>query len=154
MNVKVFVMDEGDLPTKIYTGTTGTYSADECDEPDTSDAVGDVTFHVSGTAGKWKEFYLKSWGKKGEASQKRYHLSEGQFLVFRISNNCCDPAKRIFDIAEKKWQEAVEEYETTSDEYKAAEREYNAAKAKYESEKEPDYERVPIRITAVLIYAD
>ena len=154
VNVKVFVMDEDDLPTKIYAGEDGDYSADECDEPALADAVAEVSFHVPGKADKWQEMYLKSWGKKGEDSQKRYHLEEGQYIVFRISNNCYDPAKRIFDIAEKKWQEAVEEYETTSDEYKAAEREYNAAKDKYEREKGPDYTRVPVRITAILIYAD
>ena len=154
VNVKVFVMDEDDLPSKIYAGEDGDCSADECDEPDLADAVGDITFHVPGTADKWKEMYLRSWGKKDETPQSRYSIGEDQYIVFRISNNCYDPAKRIFDIAEQKWKKAVEEYETTSEEYRAAERDYNAAKAKYESEKGPDLERVPVRITAVLIYAD
>ena len=182
VNVKVFVMDEDDLPSNIYAGEDGDCSADECDEPDLADAVGDITFHVPGTADKWKEMYLKSWGKKDETQQKRYSIGEDQYIVFRISNNCYDPAKRKLDLAEKSWQEALELFKAAQDAYQAimsdssasasdkaaaqttfneatnarngAESEYNAAKAKYDSEKGPDYTRVPVRITAVLIYAD
>ena len=182
VNVKVFVMDEDDLPTKIYAGEDGDYSADECDEPALADAVAEVSFHVPGKADKWQEMYLKSWGKKGEASQKRYHLEEGQYIVFRISNNCYDPAKRELSIAEKIWQEAVDAFKAAKEAYQAimsdssasaedkaaaqttfdaatstrntAEGTFNLAKDKYEREKEPDYTRVPVRITAILIYAD
>ena len=182
VNVKVFVMDEDDLPSDIYAGEDGDCSADECDEPDLADAVGDITFHVPGRADKWKEMYLRSWGKKEEAPQKRYTIGEDQYIVFRISNNCYDPAKRAFDVAEKTWQEALAVFEAAQTAYQAimsdssasasdkaaaqttfnaasnvrsaAERDYNAAKAKYDSEKEPEYTRVPVRITAVLIYAD
>ena len=182
VNVKAFVMDEENVPSKIYTGEDGEYSADDCDEPDLASAVAEVTFHVPGRVNKWKELYLTVWGKKGEETTKRYPIGAGQFLVFRISNNCYDPAKRVFDVAGKAWREALEEYETAraayqevisdpsaSAEQKAtaqtafdnatstrndAEREYNAAKAKYESEKEPDLTNVPVRITAILINAE
>ena len=181
VNVKVFVMDEENLPTKLYTGKDGKYSADKCDEPDLADSVADVSFRVPGKADKWKEFYLTSWKEKDEQPTKRHLLGEGQYLVFRISNNCYDPAKRIFEEAEEIWQKALEAFEEARAGYEeimsdsslsaedkaaaqtdfnkatsirnAAERDYNAAREKYEKEKGPDYTRVPIRITAILISA-
>ena len=175
-----FVLDEGDLPTRVYTGPGGRYSLSEMDEPSDSLVLATTTARLAGVAGKWNAVYLRQWGT-GEERIKRQEVKEGQYLVVRFDNNRYDPALTALDEAESAWLDAKAEYETkllawqtlnndpsATQEAKdaamnaltsanatlaVAERDYQAAKSNYERERFP-YQRVPIRITAILINAE
>lgn len=179
LSVSYFVLDESDLPTKIYTGKDGTYKLSESDEPDPENAVGNSSCKLSGVADKWQAAMLSVW-KDGEATSKRYDVSEGQYIVLRLNNNCYDPALSAFETAEEAWQKAKDEYEQKLVAYQAvvndsgssqeqrnaamnalsqateakvlAERDYEAARQNYEKNKFP-YKKVAVRITAILINA-
>ena len=175
-----FVLDEGDLPTRVYTGPGGRYSLSEMDEPSDSKVLATTTARLAGVAGKWNAVYLRQWGT-GEKRIKRQEVKEGQYLVVRFDNNRYDPALTALDEAKSAWLEAKEAYETkllawqtlnndpsATQEAKdaamyaltsanatlaVAERDYQAAQSNYERERFP-YQRVPIRITAILINAE
>jgi hypothetical protein len=182
VNVKVFILNEDEIPTKVYTGEGGNYSDEDCNEPDISKAVAETSFKVAGQPDKWKEMYLTSWSKNGEPKVKRMPIEEGQYIVFRIDNNCYDPAKRIFDKAKKAWQavvdafnekvnayqallndasasdaqrnEAKAEMDASAAEKNSADLEYMAAEKQYEKDKSEELVKVPFRITAILINAE
>ena len=175
-----FVLDEGELPTRVYTGPGGRYSLSEMDEPSDSKVLATTTARLAGVAGKWNAVYLRQWGT-GEERIKRQEVKEGQYLVVRFDNNRYDPALTALDEAESAWLEAKAAYEATllawqtlnndpsaTQEAKdaamyaltsantalsVAERDYQAAQSNYERERFP-YQRVPIRITAILINAE
>ncbi len=179
LSVSFFILDEDDVPTKVYTGEDGKYPEGECDEPDPSDAIGRASCKLKGTAGKWEAIYLKYW-TDGETKTKRHDILEGQYIVLRIDNNCYDPAKRKYEKAQKALQELVADYEqklsawqavkddtsVSQEERDAAmnalteatsaktlgERDLEEARQKYEKNKFP-YKQVPVRMTAILINA-
>ena len=180
LSVSFFVLNESELPTKIYTGSGGTYKREESDEPDPEKAIGKATCKLAGEAGKWQAAMLTSW-KDGEKTSKRHSVSEGQYIVLRLDNNCYDPALSEYETAEEAWQKRLEEYEQKLSDYRTvlnnagssqsernaamdalsqataaktlAERDYEAARQNYEQNKFP-YEKVAVRITAILINAE
>ena len=180
LSVSFFILDEDDIPTKVFIGDGEKYSEGECDEPNPSSALGHETCHLRGTANKWDAILLTSWND-GETVSKRHDISEGLYIVLRIDNNCYDRAKLEYDHAQKEWQAIVEDYEqkmeawqtvnnnpsATQEEKDAAmkalseataaknlgERDFGEAQKKYERNKFP-YKAVPIRITAILINAE
>jgi|GEM_PF-1699325 len=182
VHVEVFILDADHIPTKVYTGKSGKYTSDECNEPDSADAVGEVYFTVPGTADKWQELYLTAWKDENGEAVKRRDIGAGEFIVFRILNNCYDFSLRDFENAEKTLDEVNKEYDenvgeleeiinddlSTQAEKNAAQEQlnalnakkdeaqkaYNEAAAKYEASKANALKRVPIRITAVLINAE
>lgn len=175
-----FVLDHADLPTKVYTGPLGRYAWSETNEPSDDKVLAKASVRLSGVPDKWNAIYLRKWGT-GEETTKRYSIQEGQYLVVRFDNNRYDPAKREFEIAEEAWQKAKARYEEklaewqtvnnnpsstqeekdaamaalrlASSDMSTAEREYEAAQSKYERERFP-YQRVPIRVTSILINAE
>ena len=179
LTISYFVLDEGDLPSKIYTGKSGTYRLSESDEPDPAKAIGHSSCKLKGVANKWQAAMLTAWIDGGTAS-KRHSVSEGQYIVLRIDNNCYDRALAEFETAEETWQKAKDEYDAKSADYQAvvnnssssqsqrnaamnalsqateaktlAERDYEVARQNYEKNKFP-YKKVAVRITAILINA-
>lgn len=179
LSVSYFVLDESDLPTKIYTGKDGTYKLSESDEPNPKNAIGNSSCILKGVADKWQAAVLTGW-KDGETTSKRHNVSEGQYIVLRLNNNCYDPALSAYETAEETWQKAVEEYDVKLAAYQAlvndsgssqsernaamnalslaterktlAERDYDEARQEYEKNKYP-YKKVAIRMTAILINA-
>ena len=179
LSVSFFILDEDEVPSKVYSGAGGAYPLDECDEPDMSKSLGKATCTLSGGAGKWKAIYLKSW-TSGESTTKRHSISEGQFLVMRIDNNCYDPAKARLEEAEKKWNELVVKFQEKLNEWQdknndssasqaekdaamnalseataeknLGERDYQEAQDYYAKNKFP-YGKMSVRITAILINA-
>ena len=175
-----FVLDEGDLPTRVYTGPDGRYSLSEMDEPSDNQVLATTTARLTGVANKWNAVYLRQWGTSEERI-KRQAVKEGQYLVVRFDNNRYDPALTALDEAKSAWLDAKAAYEarllawqTLSNDPSAtqeakdaamnaltsantalsvAERDYQAAKNNYEREGLP-YQRVPIRITSILINAE
>lgn len=181
VSVSVFILDGDKLPTKVYVGKDGEYDLDECDEPDVSEKLASVVFHTVETPNKWKDMCLKNWSTDG-TKVKRKAIEGGQYLVFRIDNNCYDHAKLMLDKAEADYQALVTAYEekalalqqVNNDPFATAQQKeealhsfnqsardknagelvYNATKEKYESEKSPYTTKVPLRITAILINAE
>ena len=184
--VSVFILSEDELPTKLYDGENGEVSEEDCDEPENEAAVTELSFRVTGAEAsakkRWQPMYLKSWAKAGAPKVKRLNIEGGQYIVFRIKNNCSDPALRVFNRAKKEWQEAFDDYtakeaalkavsedpSATADQKVAAknafdaaakakavaEVSYNEAVKRYEREKAPEMTEVSFRITAVLINAE
>ena len=180
LSVSFFILDESDLPTKVYTGKDGKYKLSECDEPISSRTVGKASCSLVGVADKWRSIYLHSWSD-GETATKRHDIASGQYIVMRLDNNCYDPAQAEFEAAEAEWQRARDEYAAKQAAWQAvnndsaatqaerdaamtalsqalaalnvAERDYQAAQQQYESNKFP-YKRVPVRMTAILINAN
>ena len=179
LSVSYFVLDESELPTKIYTGKGGKYKLSESDEPDPKKAIGESSCKLAGVADKWQAAMLTVW-KDGETTSKRRDVAEGQYIVLRINNNCYDPAQSELETAEEAWQKAKDEYDQKLAAYQAvvndsgasqaqrnaamdelsqatnakvvAERDYEAARQDYEKNKFP-YKKVAVRITAILINA-
>ena len=180
LSVSLFVMDSDDLPTKISTGSGGSYSVDECNEPDPQQALATATCKLEGVADKWKAIVLSSW-YDGETVYKRYPVQEGQYVVLRINNNCYDAARRQLDEVEGEWNRAKAEYDQKATEWQTinsdptatqeernsamsalnqalaaknvAERDYETAWDQYEKNKFP-YKKMPVRMTAILINAE
>ena len=180
LQASFFVLDESEVPTKVYTGEDGRYTFSESDEPSDDEVLAMTTVRLSGVADKWSAVYLRRWGA-GENQTKRYPVEEGQYLVLRFDNNRYDPAKMGLDAAEADWLAAKNRYEekytawqtvnndpsstqeerdaamtaltTASSLYAVAERDLEAAKSNYERERFP-YQKVPIRITSILINAE
>ncbi|MBQ7642549.1 MAG: hypothetical protein IJS67_01480 [Clostridia bacterium] len=181
VSVSVFILDGSDIPTKVYTGDGGKYSESESNEPDSAAKLTSVVFHVTGIPGKWKEFYLKDWSND-LSRVKRHDIKRGQYLVFRIDNNCYDPAKTMLDKAAETYQAlvdafnqkaaelqtvnndpsataeqkdaALQAYNTAAREKNSGELIFNAAQKQYEEEKTPYSTKAPLRITAILINAE
>ncbi|MBR1747812.1 MAG: hypothetical protein IJ735_06360 [Clostridia bacterium] len=179
LSVSYFVLDESELPTKIYTGKDGTYKLSESDEPDPANAIGESSCKLAGVADKWQAAMLTAW-KDGETTSKRHNVSGGQYIVLRLNNNCYDPALSDFETAEETWQKAKDEYDEKLAAYQAvvndsessqaernaamnelsqatafknlAERDYETSRQKYEKNKFP-YKKVSVRVTAILINA-
>lgn len=154
LSVSYFVLDDGALPSKLYTGAGGKYKLSESDEPDTADAIGHSSCKLAGVAGKWQAAMLTQW-KEGESTSKRHDVREGQYIVLRLNNNCYDPAKSALDEAEETWQKVQDDYNHHRIDYAAyivGERDYDVARQDYEKNKFP-YGRVAVRITAILINA-
>ena len=154
LSVSYFVLDESALPSKIYTGKTGTYKLSESDEPDPANALGHSFCKLKGVADKWQAAMLSVWGS-GETASKRRDVSEGQYIVLRLDNNCYDRALAAFEEAEEAWQKVQDDYANHRIDYAAynvGERDYNEARAEYEKNKFP-YKRVAVRMTAILINA-
>ena len=155
LSVSYFVLDESALPSKIYTGKTGTYKLSESDEPDPANALGHSSCKLKGVADKWQAAMLSAW-IDGETTSKRHDVSEGQYIVLRIDNNCYDRALAAFEEAEEAWQKVQDDYDNHRIDYAAynvGERDYNEARAEYEINKFP-YKKVAVRITAILINAN
>lgn len=176
LSVSFFVLDESNLPSKIYTGKDGKYKKNECNEPDIEDALGSASCKLPGVKDKWQAIMSTSW-KDGS---KRISVKEGQYIVLRINNNCYDPALSDYEAAEEVFEKAKEAYETKLSNYQAvindssssqaqrnaamnqlstateekniAERDYEEAKKNYEKNKSP-YNKVEVRMTAILISA-
>ena len=153
VRVQAFILDEDDIPTKVYTGKDGEYSSDESNEPDPKTALAEVSFDVPGKKDGWKEMYLTVWKNSDGTTSKRHAIDAGQFIVFRIVNNCYDSAILELEKAEERYNAVVSDDGATDAQKKAAENEYKAAQQKYQAEKN-DLIKVPIRITAVLINAE
>lgn len=154
LSISYFVLDESDLPTKIYTGKSGTYQRSESNEPDPKNALGHSSCRLPGVADKWQAAMLTEW-IEGETVSKRHDVSEGQYIVLRLDNNCYDRALAELEQAEETWEKVQKDYRENRIDYSAyivGERDYNAALQTYESNKFP-YQRVPVRITAILINA-
>ena len=154
LSVSYFVLDESALPSKIYTGKTGTYKLSESDEPDPANALGHSSCTLKGVADKWQAAMLSAW-IDGETTSKRHDVSEGQYIVLRIDNNCYDRALAAFEEAEEAWQKVQDDYANHRIDYAAynvGERDYDEARAEYEKNKFP-YKRVAVRMTAILINA-
>ena len=177
--VSFFVLNDSELPSKIYTGNGGKYKQSECNEPDPANAVGKASCKLKGVAGKWQAAMLSSW-LDGETAVKRKQVSKGQYIVLRLDNNCYDPVLNDLDVAEEAWQKAKETYDEKLADYQAvvndpgasdsqrsaamnalnqateiktiAERDYETARQNYEKNKFP-YKKVAVRITAILINA-
>ena len=180
LSVSFFVLNESELPTKIYTGPDGTYPKEDCDEPDSKSALGSASCKLAGVKGKWKAIYQRSW-MDGDTAVKRRKVEIGQYIVLRINNNCYDPALAAFESAESEWNRVKAVYEQRSADYQringdssstveerdaamaelrralaaknVAERDYEAAQAEYENNKSP-YKKVSVRMTAILINAE
>ena len=180
LSVSFFCLEESEIPTKIYTGPSGKYRIDESDEPDTGKAIGKATCKLVGTADNWNAVWQRSWSVNG-TERKRYGFKSGQYIVIRIDNNCYDPALSAYESAEAEWNRVKEEYDTKYAEWQAvnndsgssqeqrnqamaalsqattaktvAERDYEEARRQYEINKFP-YNRVSVRMTAILIYAE
>ena len=154
LTVSYFVLDESALPSKIYTGKTGAYNLSESDEPDPAKALGHSSCKLKGVADKWQAAMLSAW-KDGETTSKRHNVSEGQYIVLRLDNNCYDPSLAAFEQAEEEWEKVQDDYSNHRIDYAAyivGERDYNVASQEYEKNKFP-YKKVAVRITAILINA-
>ena len=177
LTVSYFILNDDEVPPKVYTGEGGRYSKDESDEPNVSRAIGHATCNLNGVANKWSVAYLKSW-TDGEVTTKRHDIQAGQYLVLRLDNNCYDPALILYEAAQKEYQRILEEYQAKYDAYQAVlnnpsatqeernvamnalseatadknvgEKDFEEAQATYEKTKFP-YEKVEVRITAILI---
>ena len=175
-----FVLNESDLPTKVYTGPFGRYKKIESNEPNYSLSVGKASCSLRGVVDKWDAAFLYSWSD-GEQAVDRYSIREGQYIVMRIDNNCYDPASELFDEAEAEWNRILEEYNQKLAEWQAisndsgatqeqrdaaytalsqaltaknvGERDYELARQEYQKNKFP-YKKVPVRMTAILINAE
>ena len=180
LSVSFFVLNESDLPSKIYTGKGGKYKQSECNEPDPKNAIGKATRKLKGIVDKWEAIYLAAW-TDGETTSKRHNVSKGQYIVLRLDNNCYDPALSALETAEEAWQKFKDEYDeklaayqavvnnpsSTQEQRNAAmnelsqataaktlgERDYETARQNYEKNKFP-YKKVAVRITAILINAE
>ena len=179
LSITYFVLDEEDMPIKAYTGEGGKYKLDESNEPSDDQALGKTSVHLSGEADDWESAYLREWGFGNETS-KRYNVTSGQYIVLRIDNNCYDRALAALEKAEKALEELKADYQlklaawqavnadsSASQEAKneamnkmsealekmnIGERDHNEAKEAYERNKCP-YQKMPIRMTAILINA-
>ena len=154
LSISYYVLDASDLPSKIYTGRGGKYTKVQCNEPKAEDAIGASTCKLAGVADKWQAAMLTEW-KNGDATSKRHSVQEGQYIVLRINNNCYDPAKAELDQAEETWEKVQDDYNNHRIDYAAyivGERDYNLARQRYEENKKT-YEKVAIRMTAILINA-
>ena len=155
LNVSFFILNESDLPSKIYTGKDGTYKLSESNEPDPRNALGHASCTLTGVANKWKAVVLTAW-TDGDTTSKRHSVSKGQYIVLRLDNNCYDRALAEFEEAQEEWEKIQEDYSADRidySEYIIGERDFNAAREKYEREKSP-YKAMPVRITAILINAE
>lgn len=154
LSVSYFILDESELPTKIYTGKSGTYKLSESNEPDPENALGQSSCKLKGVADKWQAAMLSTW-KDGETTSKRHNVSEGQYIVLRLNNNCYDSALATLDQAEETWQKIQDDYNNRRIDYAAyvvGERDYNEARAEYDKNRFP-YKKVAVRMTAILINA-
>lgn len=91
VKVQAFILDEDDIPTKVYTGEGGKYERGDCNEPDPATALSEITFTVSGTKDTWHDMFLSSWKNDDGTASKRQAIKEGQYIALRIVNNCYDP---------------------------------------------------------------
>lgn len=180
LSVSFFVLEENELPTKIYTGPGGDYKQEECNEPPLDKAVATVTCKLSGVENKWKPAWLKTW-VDGETATKTREVEGGQYIVLRINNNCYDPSLSALEKAEEEWNKVKEEYDekaaawqnvnnnssatqeerneamtalmTATAAKNVADRDYEIARQEYEKNKFP-YKKMPVRMTAILIKAE
>ena len=180
LSVSFFLLDESALPTKVYTGQSGPYKREECNEPDPSASLGKATCKLAGVENKWSAIYLRSWSD-GDSVTKRHPIESGQYIVIRIDNNCYDTALADYEDAEAEWTRIREEYDQKLTEWQAVnadpsatqtardaamaalsqalaaktagERDYEVARREYENNKSP-YNKVSVRMTAILIYAE
>ena len=179
LSVSFFILDEGDIPTKVYTGAGGKYKLSESDEPDDRLMVAKTSCRLEGKVGKWNSAYLKTWGVNNERL-KSMEIKEDQYLVLRLDNNCCDSEQRLIDSAKETLDKASEEYdqkriewETISADSHATQQEKNnamdelsralaaknVAEREYETVKKAhagraSLEKMPVRVTAILINAN
>ena len=91
VKVQAFILDEDDIPTKVYTGEGCEYKKEDCNEPDPATALSEITFTVSGIKDKWHDMFLSSWKHDDGTVSTRYAIKEGQYIALRIVNNCYDP---------------------------------------------------------------
>ena len=175
-----FILNEDDVPSKVYLGEGGPYDIDESNEPNDSSAVGKSSVKLSGGIGKWDSAVLTSWGL-GDEVTKRRDVDSGQFIVIRIDNNCYDRTKLALDEATKIRDQAYELYNLrleayqdiinnssssqaernsamnalnqANEEKEIADRDYSEAQREYEKNKFP-YGKMSIRMTAILINAE
>ena len=180
LSVSLFILDSDHLPTKIFTMSGGSYKKDESDEPDPKTALATSTCELKGEVDKWSAVVFSSF-YDGVTANKRYDVSEGQYIVLRINNNCYDPARYQFDDIEEEWNRVNTEYEQKAAEWQAikndptatqeqrnaamtalnqalaaknvVERDYEDARRQYEKNKFP-YKKMPVRMTAILINAE
>ena len=179
LQASFFVLDGSEIPTKVYLGEGGRYSESESNEPAENKVLGRASAKIPGVPDQWEAIYLKSWGI-GEETSKRIEIKEGQYLVIRLDNNRYDPALKELEAAQKvllaaqelyaeklaDWQSisndpgatqeqrnaAMRALTNASEDAAIAERDYETAQSKYEREKFP-YQKMPVRITAILINA-
>ena len=176
LGVTFFLTD--DVPSVVYNGDDGDCDADESDEPSDELSVGKTNARL--TKNKWKEVSLGRWSNADGESAKRLSVSAGQYLILRIDNNTYSSLEKEYVIVKKEVDDlqaafnektavlkslvdnsagsaeiaaarlAVEEAQSALDEGKSKLREVETRQPYLND----GYERVKIRMTNILIYAE